>query len=65
MCGCSKNTGGRSSEVPKVKMTLELTGTGLGKPTTFTYEQLGKMPMKRLDDVLMRKTHSDDTTMSW
>ena len=65
MCGCEKNTGSRSSEVPKVKMTLELTGTGLGKPTTFTYEQLGKMPMKRLDDVLMRKTHSDDTAMSW
>jgi len=65
VCSCEKKFDDRSSEVPKVKMTLELTGTGLCKPTTFTYEQLADMPMKRLDNVLMRKTHYDNETTSW
>lgn len=45
--------------------TLELMGTGLGKPASYTFEQLASMKMTRLDNVLMRKTHEDDETTSW
>lgn len=45
--------------------TLELTGSGLTRATTFSFEQLANMPMVRLDNVLMRKTHEDDEVTSW
>ena len=63
--GCKDEVNGRTSEVPKVKATLELTGSGLGNPTTLTFEQLGNMPMVRVDNVLMRKSHYEDTKTSW
>ena len=44
---------------------LELTGAGLAKPMTFTFEELASKKMAELDDVLMRKTHSDDEMTSW
>ncbi len=52
-------------EVPDVKHTLELTGSGLTKPVTFTYEQLAAMEMTKLDKLLMLKTHEDDETTCW
>jgi hypothetical protein len=63
--GCKEQDGAAASEVPKVKATLELAGSGLGAPTVLTFEQLGNMPMVRLDNVLMRKTHDEDTVTSW
>lgn len=51
--------------IPKVEWTLELTGSGLGKPMVFTFEQLARMEMTRLDNVLMMRTHEADKTISW
>ena len=45
--------------------TIELTGSGLGKPTAFTFERLSRMEMIRLDNVLMQKTHEPDEVTSW
>ena len=53
------------TEVPRVEWTVELAGPGLGKPTAFTFEQLARMEMTRLDDVLMQKSHSPDEVTSW
>ncbi|UCE59822.1 MAG: molybdopterin-dependent oxidoreductase [Phycisphaerales bacterium] len=39
---------------------IELTGSGLNRPSTFTYEQLVQMDMTRLDDVTMLQTHGPD-----
>jgi len=75
-CGCKKDgpghtvrelpdQGSETVEVPDVEWTLELTGSGLGKPTLFTYEQLAGMEMVRLDDVLMQKSHEPDESTSW
>ena len=63
--GCERRHDHGSSETPKVNATLQLTGTGLGKPASYTFEQLASMKMTRLDNVLMRKTHEDDETTSW
>ncbi len=54
-----------SAEVPQVQQTLELTGSGLRKPTVFTFEQLAAMDFSRLDEVLMLRTHGDDMMTSW
>jgi DMSO/TMAO reductase YedYZ molybdopterin-dependent catalytic subunit len=48
-----------------VEVKLELTGAGLTKPMTFTFDQLASRQMTELDDVLMLKTHSDDEMTSW
>ena len=48
-----------------MEVKLELTGAGLAKPMTLTFEQLASKKMTELDDVLMRKTHSDDEMTSW
>ena len=75
-CGCQKGApgptvrelpdqGSETVEVPEVEWRLELTGSGLGKPTVFTYEQLAGMEMVRLDDVLMQKSHEPDERTSW
>ena len=48
-----------------MEVKLELTGAGLAKAMTFTFEQLASMKMTELDDVLMRKTYADDETTSW
>jgi hypothetical protein len=63
--GCKEHVGADASEVPKIKATLELTGSGLGAPMVFRFEDLGRMPMVRLDDVLMRTTHDEDSVTSW
>jgi DMSO/TMAO reductase YedYZ molybdopterin-dependent catalytic subunit len=63
--GAGLSSGESSRKVPPVNTTLELTGSGLGKPTVFTYEQLAAMETTRLDDVTMLKTHGDDETASW
>lgn len=47
------------------QLTLELTGSGLGNPTVFTFEQLRQMDMTRLDHVLMQKSHTPDEFTSW
>jgi hypothetical protein len=61
----AKPAGASKQEIPKVDATLELTGSGLGQPTSFSFEQLAAMPFVRLDDVLMLKTHEDDEVTSW
>ena len=48
-----------------MECTIELTGPGTGKPTSFTYAQLKQMPMVRLDDVLQRMSHYPDQLTSW
>ena len=71
--GCNKGLQGPMGQngmeptkaTPQVKWTIELTGSGLGKPTVFTFEQLARMEMTRLDNVLMLKSHEPDETSSW
>ena len=65
-CGCHRGIRSHSTqEVPRVEWTIELTGSGLGKPIAFTFEQLARMEMTRLDNVLMQKTHGPDEMTSW
>ena len=44
---------------------LELTGSGLGKPTVFTFDQVAAMKMTTLDKVDMLKSHEPDEVTSW
>lgn len=53
------------TKVPQVNATLELSGSGLSKPTVFAFERLASMEMTKLDDVVMLKTHADNETASW
>ena len=48
-----------------MEWTIEITGSGLGKTTVFTYQQFAAMEMTRLDNVLQQKTHFPDETSSW
>lgn len=57
--GVAENT------VPQVDWKVELTGSGLTKPTTFTYAQLARREMVQLDNVLMQKTHDENSTNTW
>ena len=52
-------------EVPAVEWTVEFTGSGLGKPTVFTYQQLAVMEMIQLDGVLQQNTHVPDDRSGW
>ncbi|MFH0981046.1 MAG: molybdopterin-dependent oxidoreductase [Planctomycetota bacterium] len=65
LCACKREFGHRVSPVPQVAAKLELTGGGLARPTTFTFEQLANLPMTRLDHVLFQKTHKEDEVTSW
>jgi len=75
ICGCQKDTGGRvasggpqarsGQEAPAVKWNLELTGSGLGRPVTFTYEQLAAMEITRLENVRQQMSHFPDKVESW
>jgi hypothetical protein len=59
-------SGGVSAqEVAPVDVKIELTGSGLARPTVFTFEALANMKMTRLDNVLMLKSHEPDETTSW
>ena len=53
------------NDVPQVDWSVELTGSGLVKPTIFTYTQLARMEMTGLDNVLMQRTHGPDKMTSW
>ena len=72
-CGCTRglqnstavNQEETAKMTPQAKWTIELTGSGLRKPTVFTFEQLARMEMARLDNVLMQKSHEPDETTSW
>ncbi len=76
LCGCTQpgkavapgSREGKADPPPEVRpegLTIELTGSGLGRPTIFTLEQLRVMPFTRLDSVVMcRKTVADQVT-SW
>ena len=55
----------REVEVPQVEATIELTGSGLSQPKTFTFEQLAAMEMTRLDDVMMLQSHAPDEMTGW
>ena len=54
-----------AAPAPQVDWTIELAGLGLEQPTTFTFEQLAAMPMTKLDDLLMLKTHEGDELTGW
>ena len=45
--------------------SIELTGSGLSRPTTFSYEQLCDMEMTQLDRVLMQRSHAPDQHTDW
>ena len=45
--------------------TLELTGSGLGRPTTLDLNDLRRMKLVSLDNVLMQRSHSPDERGSW
>ena len=74
-CGCHAGSDGRASSergsegsarhVPRVDWSVEFTGPGLNKPAIFTFEQLARMEMTRLDNVVMLKTHGPDETTGW
>ena len=48
-----------------MEWTIEVTGTGVEKPTAFTFEQLARMETTRLENVLLQMTHSPDAMTSW
>jgi hypothetical protein len=48
-----------------VEWKIEITGSGVGKTTVFTYQQLAAMEMIQLDDVLQQKTHFPDERSGW
>jgi hypothetical protein len=59
---------GKADPPPEVwpkGLTIELTGSGLGRPTIFTLEQLRAMPFTRLDGVVMRRKTAADQATSW
>jgi DMSO/TMAO reductase YedYZ molybdopterin-dependent catalytic subunit len=51
--------------VPDVEWTIELTGSGLEKPTVFSYRQLAEMEMVLLENVLRQMSHFPDERGSW
>jgi hypothetical protein len=51
--------------VPSVEWTIELTGSGLEKPTVFSYQQLAEMEMVLLENVLRQMSHFPDERGSW
>jgi DMSO/TMAO reductase YedYZ molybdopterin-dependent catalytic subunit len=53
------------NETPSAAFTIELTGSGLHRPMTLTFEQLARMETVRLDEVLMRTSHGPDRMTSW
>ncbi len=56
---------GPTPRLPYENWSLELAGSGLGRPTVFTSEQLGRMEMTRLDNVLMQRSYAPDKLTSW
>jgi len=52
-------------EIPRVTWTLELTGSGLGRPTVLTFEQLGRKELIQLDNVFFDRTNKPDIITSW
>lgn len=56
---------GATPRLPYEDWSLELAGSGLGQPTVLTSEQVGRMEMTRLDDVLMRTSRGPDRVTSW
>jgi DMSO/TMAO reductase YedYZ molybdopterin-dependent catalytic subunit len=58
----------RSDLPPEVRpkgLTIELTGSGLERPTAFTLEQLRAMPFTRFDNVVMRRRTAASQVTSW
>ncbi|MCP4594676.1 MAG: molybdopterin-dependent oxidoreductase [bacterium] len=51
--------------LPDVEWTIELSGAGLGQPRSFTFEQLARMEMVRIDGAMFKKTHEPDERSSW
>lgn len=52
-------------QIPGADWQIELAGSGLGRPMVFSYEDLARMPMSRLDNVVQRMTHFPDRRTSW
>ncbi len=76
LCACaqtgkdpqSASREGKVDPPPTVRpeeLKIELTGSGLGRPTVFTLEQLRGMPFTRLDSVVMRRRTAADQVTSW
>jgi len=54
-----------AATMPQVKMQLELAGSGLGKPMTFSYEQLAGLKMTSASGELDCGTGRVDDTSYW
>jgi DMSO/TMAO reductase YedYZ molybdopterin-dependent catalytic subunit len=75
VCACSQATTDQpgpcqrraelARDMPTTGPAIELTGSGLGHPMVFTFEQLRSMEMTRLDNVPMRRSHEPDAMTSW
>ncbi|MFH1745833.1 MAG: hypothetical protein ABIG44_02195 [Planctomycetota bacterium] len=70
LASCQKDSppvavNGATPRLPYRNWSIELTGPGLNRPTTFTAEQIGRMEMARLDNILMQRSHGPDTITSW
>ncbi|HNQ23562.1 MAG TPA: molybdopterin-dependent oxidoreductase [Phycisphaerae bacterium] len=65
--GCGWRGGSKVSVVaiPEVNHMLELAGSGLSKPRSLSYRDLAGMPTRRVENVLMEKSHSPDEVTSW
>ncbi|RJO63560.1 MAG: hypothetical protein C4523_19970 [Myxococcales bacterium] len=58
-------TPGAAKENPPMGYTLELTGSGLAQPSVVDLNELRRMKLVRLDNVLMQKSHGPDELSSW
>lgn len=75
MCACQTDSDERSrvpqrsarapDAIPPVEWTIELRGSGLEEPRNFTYQELARMEMVHLQNVLQQMTHFPDQTTSW
>ncbi|MGC9359694.1 MAG: molybdopterin-dependent oxidoreductase [Anaerolineae bacterium] len=49
---------------PKVDWTLSVTGA-VDKPLTLTYRELSRMDQEDLSEILMQRTHGEDSVGDW
>jgi hypothetical protein len=61
------NRGERHSTtgIPALEWTIRFMGDGLDNPTSFAYEELARMEMIRLENILQERTHLRDEVSSW
>ncbi len=52
-------------EIPQITWTLELAGSGLASPRSFTFAEMARMPMVNLNEVKQLRSHGPDGVESW